>query len=124
MSGGAIDDFSKSVAKIPYVATVELSGTNGDGYVEDANILSFLFQIFRNFICEIFSMAIFLRYSITFTNRYGFMMPEKYIRRIGEEMWEGMKVSAKYARNSGLGPSKTATEEEVRERVWLSNHPQ
>ena len=40
------------------------------------------------------------------------------------EMWEGMKVSAKYARNSALGPSKTATEEEVRERVWLSNHPQ
>ena len=69
-------------------------------------------------------MAIFLRYSITFTNRYGFMMPEKYIRRIGEEMWEGMKVSAKYAKNSALGPSKTATEEDVLERVWLSNHPQ
>ena len=31
--GGAIDDFSKDVAKVPYVATVELSGTNGDGYV-------------------------------------------------------------------------------------------
>ena len=29
--GGAIDDFSKDVGKIPYVATVELSGTNGDG---------------------------------------------------------------------------------------------
>ena len=36
--GGAIDDFSKSKAKIPYVATVELSGTNGDGYVVAYNI--------------------------------------------------------------------------------------
>jgi hypothetical protein len=47
--GGAIDDFSKSVARIPYVATVELSGTNSDGYVKDGNILSFLFQLFKNF---------------------------------------------------------------------------
>ena len=31
--GGAIDDFSKDDAKIPYVATVELSGTHKDGYV-------------------------------------------------------------------------------------------
>ena len=31
--GGAIDDFSKAVAKIPYAATVELSGTDRDGYV-------------------------------------------------------------------------------------------
>jgi len=85
LAGGAIDDFSKSVAGIPYVATVELSGTSGDGY--------------------------------------GFMMPEKFIRRIGEEMWEGMKVSAKYARNTELGPSKTATEEKVHERKWLSNNP-
>ena len=30
--GGAIDDFSKAVAKIPYAATVELSGTDRDGY--------------------------------------------------------------------------------------------
>ena len=52
------------------------------------------------------------------------MMPEKYIRRIGEEMWEGMKVSAKYARNSELGPSKTASDEDIHERRWLSNNPQ
>ena len=29
--GGAIDDFSKSVAEIPFVATVELPGTHSDG---------------------------------------------------------------------------------------------
>ena len=52
------------------------------------------------------------------------MMPEKYIQRIGEEMWEGMKVSAKYARNSELGPSKTASDEDIHERRWLSNNPQ
>ena len=61
---------------------------------------------------------------INVPNRYGFMMPEKYIRRIGEEMWEGMKVSAKYARNSELGPSKTASDEDIHERRWLSNNPQ
>ena len=43
--GGAIDDFSKSVAKIPYVATVELSGTNGDGYVRE-DIYSIFFFIY------------------------------------------------------------------------------
>ena len=41
------------------------------------------------------------------------MMPAKYIRKIGEEMWEGMKVCAKYARNEPLGPSKTSDEEET-----------
>jgi len=82
LAGGAIDDFSKDVGKIPYVATVELSGTNGDGY--------------------------------------GFMMPAKYIRKIGEEMWEGMKVCAKYARNEPLGPSKTSDEEEIMTNRWLA----
>ena len=69
-----------------------------------------------------FFVALLLNRFITFLNRYGFMMPEKYIRRIGEEMWEGMKVSAKYARNSELGPSKTAAEEQLHERTWLSNN--
>ena len=55
MVGGAIDDFSKSVAKIPYVATVELSGTNSDGYVKDGNILIFLFQLCI-FIYELFEI--------------------------------------------------------------------
>lgn len=50
------------------------------------------------------------------------MMPEKYIRRIGEEMWEGMKVSARYARKSELGPSKNAEKEELNERRWLAQN--
>ena len=57
-------------------------------------------------------------------DRYGFMMPEKYIRRIGEEMWEGMKVSARYARKSELGPSKNAEKEELNERRWLAQNIQ
>ena len=52
------------------------------------------------------------------------MMPEKYIRRIGEEMWEGMKVSARYARKSELGPSKAAKKEELNERRWLAQNIQ
>ena len=52
------------------------------------------------------------------------MMPEKYIRRIGEEMWEGMKVSARYARKSELGPSKAAEKEELNERRWLAQNIQ
>ena len=48
------------------------------------------------------------------------MMPAKYIRKIGEEMWEGMKVCAKYARNEPLGPSKTSDEEEIMTNRWLA----
>ena len=46
-------------------------------------------------------------------------MPEKYIKEIGEEMWEGMKVCADQARRTELGPSKTAKEEDKREQAWL-----
>ena len=48
------------------------------------------------------------------------MMPSRYIRKIGEEMWEGMKVCAKYAREEPLGPSKTADEEEIHTNRWLA----
>ena len=47
------------------------------------------------------------------------MMPSRYIRKIGEEMWEGMKVCAKYAREEPLGPSETADEEEIHTDRWL-----
>ena len=57
---------------------------------------------------------------IIFSFRYGFMMPERYIRQIGEEMWEGMKVCAGFARNSELGPSKTSEKEAIYERQWLA----
>ena len=35
-------------------------------------------------------------------------------------MWEGMKVSAKYARNEPLGPSKTAAKEQENTERWLA----
>ena len=50
------------------------------------------------------------------------MMPPRYIREIGAEMWEGMKVCADYARNADLGPSKTAEEEAVNEQAWLERN--
>ena len=50
------------------------------------------------------------------------MMPPKYIREIGAEMWEGMKVCANFARNSDLGPSKTADKEHIREMKWLERN--
>ena len=62
--------------------------------------------------------AFFSNFSANY--RYGFMMPAKYIRKIGEEMWEGMKVCAKYARNEPLGPSKTSNEEEIMTNRWLA----
>ena len=48
------------------------------------------------------------------------MMPPQFIRKIGEEMWEGMKVSAKYARKEPLGPSKTAAKEQENTERWLA----
>ena len=57
---------------------------------------------------------------VSANHRYGFMMPAQYIRKIGEEMWEGMKVCAKYARNEPLGPSKTSNEEEMMTNRWLA----
>ena len=43
--GGAIDDFSKAVAKVPYVATVELSGTDRDGYA-NSDIMNRMLRVF------------------------------------------------------------------------------
>ena len=46
-------------------------------------------------------------------------MPERFIGEIGEEIWEGMRVCAEQARNTYLGPSKTAAEEARIEAEWL-----
>ena len=56
-----------------------------------------------------------------FLYRYGFMMPPKYIKEIGAEMWEGMRVCADLARNTYLGPSRTAKQEKILEARWLEN---
>lgn len=50
------------------------------------------------------------------------MMPPKYIREIGAEMWEGMRVCAEHARKAYLGPSKTAKKEAIHEKAWLERN--
>ena len=62
--GGAIDDFSKDDAKIPYVATVELSGTHKDGYVLSLFILAVEFENkfsclwWKNIIMKVFDLQV------------------------------------------------------------------
>lgn len=58
--------------------------------------------------------------SNNFFSRF-FHVEEGQIKGIAAEIWEGLKVVGRWARDEPLGPSRLYEEERIMERKWLES---